>query len=400
MQCPSHLVGAISPGENTKKILTYETPDRCAGTDYDNFDHAVQGSRPANWEVVWNPKGPSSSGFSGGWVGFSKDNQLKIGDVVAWEVLSPDRIRAHIIRTAHYEMDPLLRATAPGGAMNGGNSNDSDRDSANTGEDLEAGLSSDTGAPGRDGGVSSGGLDARAGSPAAEADDARSPKRARGDSVEAAEDGIAGSACDETDVTAAPSAEARAASSALLPQAAWPSGSRQAQVTHFLVQRKQQQGEEAAWGGAGEQPPRRRPKRNSGTADPLVRIGAHKLQLRAGSASAAAAAGLESQQRRSSGWASRKGNKKRRSGGAGSTAKNKDPAGPPPVRVSQEGDGVYVVAGLVDKAVQGGRTLWRVRWHGYTEADDTWEPTECLDMAVTKFKWLGAPHAKPTAADC
>lgn len=109
------------------------------------------------------------------------------------------------------------------------------------------------------------------------------------------------------------------------------------------------------------------------------------------------------------------------------------------------------VAGLVDKAVQGGQTLWRVRWHGYTEADDTWEPTgntcylsqnlwffdfdvfllccpqwgsvhciwgvqllkrvqrcltqlpaaaECLDMAVTKFKWLGAPHAKPTAADC
>lgn len=38
MQCPSHLVGAISPGGNTKKILTYETPDRCAGTDYDTFD--------------------------------------------------------------------------------------------------------------------------------------------------------------------------------------------------------------------------------------------------------------------------------------------------------------------------------------------------------------------------
>lgn len=33
------------------------------------------------------------------------------------------------------------------------------------------------------------------------------------------------------------------------------------------------------------------------------------------------------------------------------------------------------VEGLVDKAVQGGETLWRVRWHGYTAADDTWEPT-------------------------
>lgn len=78
------------------------------------------------------------------------------------------------------------------------------------------------------------------------------------------------------------------------------------QVTHFLVQRKQQQGDEAAGGAAGEQPPRRRPKRNSSTADPLVRIGAQKLQLKAGSASAAAAEGSQLQRQPSKGSASRK----------------------------------------------------------------------------------------------
>lgn len=52
---------------------------------------------------------------------------------MAWEVLSPDRIRAHIIRTAHYETDPALRTTAPGGAMDVGNSSDSGRGSAYTG---------------------------------------------------------------------------------------------------------------------------------------------------------------------------------------------------------------------------------------------------------------------------
>lgn len=37
---------------------------------------------------------------------------LKVGDVVVWEVLEPRRIRVHIIRAAHYETGPVLRATA------------------------------------------------------------------------------------------------------------------------------------------------------------------------------------------------------------------------------------------------------------------------------------------------
>ncbi len=38
---------------------------------------------------------------------------LKVGDVVVWEVLDPRRIRVHIFRAAHYETDPVLRASAP-----------------------------------------------------------------------------------------------------------------------------------------------------------------------------------------------------------------------------------------------------------------------------------------------
>lgn len=28
--------------------------------------------------------------------------------------------------------------------------------------------------------------------------------------------------------------------------------------------------------------------------------------------------------------------------------------------------------------IEDGRKLWKIRWHGYTEAEDTWEPRENL----------------------
>ena len=37
---------------------------------------------------------------------------------------------------------------------------------------------------------------------------------------------------------------------------------------------------------------------------------------------------------------------------------------------------VFLLERIMDERVVDGVHMFRVRWHGFTEADDTWEPTE------------------------
>lgn len=48
------------------------------------------------------------------------------------------------------------------------------------------------------------------------------------------------------------------------------------------------------------------------------------------------------------------------------------PRKPPAKRPMKSGH--YEVEDLIDKKIEGGKVFYRVRWEGYTEADDTWEP--------------------------
>lgn len=80
------------------------------------FHHAVDDSCPATWDVIWLPRGKESNsgvGFSGNWRGFALDQQLKVGDVVVWEVFQGGyAFRVFVFRAGCYETRPDLRATA------------------------------------------------------------------------------------------------------------------------------------------------------------------------------------------------------------------------------------------------------------------------------------------------
>lgn len=63
--------------------------------------------------------------------------ELKCGDAVVWEVLTPSHFRVHLFRAGSYETDPRLRATLPGGGGGGGEG----------GNDIGSSQSSGTGRP-------------------------------------------------------------------------------------------------------------------------------------------------------------------------------------------------------------------------------------------------------------
>lgn len=78
------------------------------------FNNAVKNSCPATWDVIWLPRAKGGGvGFSGNWRGFAIDQQLKVGDVILWELLPSKRtFRVYIFRAGHYEKCPELQATA------------------------------------------------------------------------------------------------------------------------------------------------------------------------------------------------------------------------------------------------------------------------------------------------
>jgi chromobox protein 1 len=43
--------------------------------------------------------------------------------------------------------------------------------------------------------------------------------------------------------------------------------------------------------------------------------------------------------------------------------------------------GEYEVERIINHKIERGMTLWLVRWKGYTEDDDTWEPDGNLENA-------------------
>lgn len=447
MQAPAAIVPCVGLD---KKEVVFETTDTHVSTSWSDFRYSDEGSRPVTWHVMWLPR-PSGAGFSGMWRGFAIDMELKVGDAVVWEVLDSDRIRVHIFRAAAYESDPLLRATLP---------NSGDGGVPDPGEELEAGQGSGPGSPGGSSGISSdcdvpdecvpspcpqavrltdisiSADDACAAQPA----EAPPPaKRARVDAGDcAALTADAGIAAINSPAVASGATLAAASSTHVSQASTWLAPGRQAQVTDFMAQRKRRQGDDAGKGGAKKlSAPLQRPKHVSIIAEPPMAPAAMATATPAAASPAGKAAAKTTLAPEAVGLAagsavgapqprqqSRKQRAPQRRVAAQAEAAAAAPApapaaaaaaevtpgnsptatgapvGPPPVRISEEGDGIYVVEGLVDKLVQGGETLWRVRWHGYTAADDTWEPTECLDMGLSAYKWLGAPDNRPAAMVC
>jgi len=57
-----------------------------------------------------------------------------------------------------------------------------------------------------------------------------------------------------------------------------------------------------------------------------------------------------------------------------------------PTTLVPEGDS-YVVERILDHRVNDGRHEWLVRWHGYDESGDTWEPAESF-VGTVHTEWL------------
>ncbi len=55
---------------------------------------------------------------------------------------------------------------------------------------------------------------------------------------------------------------------------------------------------------------------------------------------------------------------------------NKEQA--PPSSVIRGTPSKYIIKEIVDKRKKGKKIEYRVRWKGYTESDDTWEPRDTL----------------------
>jgi chromobox protein 1/chromobox protein 5 len=54
-------------------------------------------------------------------------------------------------------------------------------------------------------------------------------------------------------------------------------------------------------------------------------------------------------------------------------------------------DDTYEVEKIIAKRTNKGRTEYRIRWKGYSEKDDTWEPTENLNCPE-KVRDFGRRH--------
>ena len=61
---------------------------------------------------------------------------------------------------------------------------------------------------------------------------------------------------------------------------------------------------------------------------------------------------------------------------------------------------VFLLERIMDERVVDGVHMFRVRWHGFTEADDTWEPTEnIVDIAMIEQFRARRPLANVDAGD-
>ena len=71
------------------------------------------------WEVIWLRKGGNGGGLSGGWRGFSIDNNLAVGDSIVFEKLDGNFLRGVIFRAialadnAEYQSRPVRRPPPP-----------------------------------------------------------------------------------------------------------------------------------------------------------------------------------------------------------------------------------------------------------------------------------------------
>lgn len=81
------------------------------------------GAEPASGDgsgfpVIWLRRGGSGGGLSGGWRGFAIDRELGVGDVVAFEKLDGNKLRATIHRALSLEERLSLAMSHSGGAGN------------------------------------------------------------------------------------------------------------------------------------------------------------------------------------------------------------------------------------------------------------------------------------------
>lgn len=105
-QCPAGLAPHLPAVDSD---LLFETPDRRFPAS--SFQYASRDSATPEWPVVLLQREEGGVGFSGGWRGFAIDMHLKVGDSVVYEVLSPRRVRAHILRAADFDTSAVLAAS-------------------------------------------------------------------------------------------------------------------------------------------------------------------------------------------------------------------------------------------------------------------------------------------------
>lgn len=67
---------------------------------------------------------------------------------------------------------------------------------------------------------------------------------------------------------------------------------------------------------------------------------------------------------------------------------------PTPAPIQIESHEEYYVDRILDKKTVDGRDFYLIHWQGYTDADNTWKPLECLtgcDKALREFNESAKP---------